>query len=139
MEANGLYPAEVVSRLLNLTERRLQQLAREGIIPKAAHGKYPLVQCVQGYIRYLQQLARQGEEQKLNLPKTGDPLEFLLAAMQDEGQDPKLRVRAAIAATQYMHNKKSEGGKKEEAARRAQEIANGKFASAPPPKMITVN
>lgn len=52
--AQGLFPARIIARLLNLTERRLQQLAREGIIPKAARGQYPLAGCVRSYIQYLQ-------------------------------------------------------------------------------------
>lgn len=43
-----------LARLLNVTERRVQQLAKDGIIPKPLKGKYDLVGCVQGYIRYLQ-------------------------------------------------------------------------------------
>lgn len=43
-----------LARLLNVTERRVQQLAKDGIISKPLKGKYDLVGCVQGYIRYLQ-------------------------------------------------------------------------------------
>jgi hypothetical protein len=48
-----LYKVAVIARFLNLTERRVQQLARDGIIPKPEKGKYDLVGCVQGYIGYL--------------------------------------------------------------------------------------
>jgi len=44
-----------LAKLFNLTERRIQQLARDGIIPKPErNGRYDLVGCVQGYIKYLQ-------------------------------------------------------------------------------------
>lgn len=49
----GTHSALVISKLLDITPRRLQQLAKEGFIPKAARGKYPLIGAVQGYIRYL--------------------------------------------------------------------------------------
>jgi len=49
-----LYKVAVIARFLNLTERRVQQLARDGIIPKPEKGKYDLVGCVQGYIAFLQ-------------------------------------------------------------------------------------
>lgn len=49
-----------MARLLCVSPRRVQQLAKEGVIPKAQRGEYPLVPCVQGYIRYLQDEARQG-------------------------------------------------------------------------------
>lgn len=36
-----------------LSERRVQQLHKEGVIPKAERGRYELAPAVQGYIRYL--------------------------------------------------------------------------------------
>lgn len=54
--AAGDLPAEVIARLLNITTRRLQQLAKEGVIPKSeTKGRYPLAGCVRGYIVFLQQ------------------------------------------------------------------------------------
>ncbi len=47
------YSVSTIAKLFDLTERRVQQLAKEGIIPKAAKGKYELVPAVQGYIKYL--------------------------------------------------------------------------------------
>lgn len=52
--ARSDYPGSVLAKLLNITERRLQQLAREGIIPKSNHGKYPLAGVIRGYVIYLQ-------------------------------------------------------------------------------------
>lgn len=48
------FPAGAIARLLNITERRVQQLAQEGVIPKSGRGRYPLAGSVQGYVRYLQ-------------------------------------------------------------------------------------
>src|SRR5687768_11972881 len=50
-----------------------------------------------------------------------------------------LQVRAAIAAVQYTHTKKADGGKKEEKADKAQKAASGKFAAAAPPKLVVNN
>jgi hypothetical protein len=47
-----------------------------------------------------------------------------------------LQVRAAIAAVQYTHVKKHDGGKKDEAAGKAKEAAKGRFASAAPPRLV---
>lgn len=52
-----LHKVTVIARFLNLTERRVQQLARDGIIPKPEKGKYDLVRCVQRYVHYLQERA----------------------------------------------------------------------------------
>jgi len=47
-----------LAKLFNLSERRIQQLARDGIIPKPErNGRYDLIGCVQGYIKYLQERA----------------------------------------------------------------------------------
>lgn len=46
------------------------------------------------------------------------------------------QIRAAIAAVQYTHTKRGDGGKKEEAAGRAKKAGGGKFASAAPPKLV---
>lgn len=44
-----------------------------------------------------------------------------------------LQVRAAIAAVQYTHTKKGDGGKKEEAADKAKKAGAGRFAAAAAP------
>jgi len=48
------YPVSTIAKLLLLSDRRVQQLANEGVIPKSERGRYELVGAVQGYIRYLQ-------------------------------------------------------------------------------------
>ncbi|MFM9889606.1 MAG: hypothetical protein ACKVOE_03030 [Rickettsiales bacterium] len=55
--ANTTIPVAMLARLFNLTERRLQQMAREGIIPKPEKGKYDLIGCTRAYIKYLQERA----------------------------------------------------------------------------------
>jgi phage terminase Nu1 subunit (DNA packaging protein) len=55
--ANPNVPVASLARLFNLTERRLQQMAREGIIPKPEKGKYDLIGCTRSYIKYLQERA----------------------------------------------------------------------------------
>ncbi len=55
--SSGTYPGAVIAKLLKVSERRIQQLARAGTIPKAKRGEYELVGCIHGYIDYLQQLA----------------------------------------------------------------------------------
>ena len=53
--ASPNYPAAFFAKLFNVSERRIQQLAKEGVIPKAARGKYPLIGVIQGYVSYLQE------------------------------------------------------------------------------------
>ena len=69
-EPDITYPAKTIAALLMITDRRVRQLAQEGIIPKASRGRYPLTGCVHGYINYLQKLKeddaeRSGEKTRL--------------------------------------------------------------------------
>ena len=43
---------KTLSILLDVTERRIQQLAREGIIVRDKRGRYDLIPSIQGYVRY---------------------------------------------------------------------------------------
>ncbi len=55
------YPLGTIAKLLDLTERRVNQLTAEGVIPKVAFGRYQIVPVVQGYIRYLRRRAINGD------------------------------------------------------------------------------
>ena len=61
------------------------------------------------------------------------PLAFLLSVQNDSAASPSLRVRAAIAAAQYVHVKKADGGKKDDKQLAARAAADGKFAAAGTP------
>lgn len=68
----------------------------------------------------------------------GDMLEFLQKVALGHIEATPIQVRAAVAAVQYTHTKRSDGGKKEEKEKRA-EIAASKFAPAQPPKLVVNN
>ena len=55
--SSSAQPIAVIAKLLDLSERRIQQLSREGVIPKAERGRYDLVGAVRGYVVYLRDLA----------------------------------------------------------------------------------
>lgn len=61
----NLQGSAIIARLFGVTERRVQQLAKEGIIPAAQNKpyKFDLLPTVQAYIRYLSDKAN-GKEQK---------------------------------------------------------------------------
>lgn len=67
--AGPLFPARAIASLLDITERRLQQLVAEGWIPREERGQYSLFASVRGYIRYLRQhqrdASRTSEHQRL--------------------------------------------------------------------------
>ena len=70
--------------------------------------------------------------------KKRDPLEFLLIVQNNPAVDPALRVRAAIAAAQYLHTKTHDGGKKEAKDETAKKVATGRFAPKAPPSLKIV-
>lgn len=49
-----LISVKQLAALINLTERRIQQLVREGVLAKRGRGKYPLAASVNAYCRYIQ-------------------------------------------------------------------------------------
>jgi phage terminase Nu1 subunit (DNA packaging protein) len=55
--SSATQPIGVIARLLDLSVRRVQQLSREGVIPKAERGQYDLIGSVRGYVRYLRDQA----------------------------------------------------------------------------------
>ncbi|MDX1820083.1 MAG: terminase small subunit, Nu1 [Paracoccaceae bacterium] len=59
--SSATQPIGVIARLLDLSERRVQQLSREGVIPKAERGQYDLVGSVRGYVRYLRDQAAKAQ------------------------------------------------------------------------------
>jgi phage terminase Nu1 subunit (DNA packaging protein) len=59
--ADNTQPIAAITKLLDISERRVRQLSAEGVIPKAARGRYELVGAVRGYIRYLRNLNLKGE------------------------------------------------------------------------------
>jgi 23S rRNA A1618 N6-methylase RlmF len=55
----GMVTIDQLIALLMISRERIGQLVREGHVPKAAKGVYPLVGAVQGYIRFLKDNAKQ--------------------------------------------------------------------------------
>jgi len=47
-------PVGTLARLLNLTEVRIQQLAKTGVVVKGERGRYDLWASIKGYVAYLQ-------------------------------------------------------------------------------------
>jgi len=86
------YPLSTIAKLLNLSERRVQQLTKDGIIPKCEKGNYDLVGSVRGYVKYLSERAfgqnsdsidSHAEKARL-LKAQADKAEMELEIMQDK-------------------------------------------------------
>ncbi len=82
---------------------------------------------------------REGSGPKSKPPdvaEQADPLAFLLDVMQGKIDPSPSQLKAAIAATQYVHAKVGDGGKKDVKADKAKQAAKGKFAAASPPLRV---
>jgi phage terminase Nu1 subunit (DNA packaging protein) len=60
------YPVATIAKLLLLSDRRVQQLTKEGVIPKAERGRYELAPAVQGYVRFLQERSLRSDSSPLD-------------------------------------------------------------------------
>ncbi len=100
-----------LAKLLNLTERRIYQLAKEGVIPKVKSGQYDIVGGIQGYLHHLQlsdtQTDTDHQQQKARLTKLqADLLALRLArenrqlisvkAVNDTWADITIRARQTL-------------------------------------------
>lgn len=89
--ADATYAVATIAQLLNISPRRVQQLAREGVIPRAENGRYALVASVQGYVKYLQErsVSRDADEETLHerrrlVKMQADKLEFEIGRLTSE-------------------------------------------------------
>lgn len=70
--------------------------------------------------------------------KYENPLDFLLAVMNNVGEDIDVRKDAAKAALPYLHTKKGEAGKKEQKKGAAEDAAK-RFVAQHPPRLVANN
>jgi phage terminase small subunit len=67
------------------------------------------------------------------------PLDYLMSVVRDTGADQRIRIQAASIAAPFLHIKKGEGGKKDDAADKAKKAGGGKFAPSAPPRLVANN
>ena len=72
------------------------------------------------------------------LQQYDDPKDFLRAVMNSSLTDIKFRVDAGKALMPFIHQRRGEGGKKEQAQAKAAEVAQGRFGSRKPPHLKAV-
>lgn len=73
------------------------------------------------------------------IPDEREPLDYMLDVMRDPEVDAGRRDRMAVAAAPYLHAKLGETGKKQSKDEAASEVAKGKFAPAPGPRLAVDN
>jgi hypothetical protein len=56
------YPISAIAQLIKLSERRIYQLVKDGVLPRPIKGEYDAIGCVHAYIDYLRKaIAGNGE------------------------------------------------------------------------------
>lgn len=91
-------PIGVIAKLLDLSERRVQQLSREGVIPKAERGQYDLIGSVRGYVLYLRDQASKAQAGAPDY--AAERARFIRARADLAEMDAEQKRRALIAADQ---------------------------------------
>lgn len=83
--------------------------------------------------------AAQIEQASSIVDQRGDmsPLEYMLDVMNDPNVEGFRRDRMAVAAAPYVHMKKVEGGKKDDAAGKAKQAGAGKFGQTTAPRLVS--
>lgn len=95
--AQGLYPKETIASLLNISERRVEQLVKKRVIPKAGRGVFDLGPTVQAYVRYLQGLCGGGE-------KSAEPSELDRRLLEARVLERESKARQAKYRADMMEN-----------------------------------
>lgn len=90
---DGTVPLAIIARVLLLSRRRVQQLVAEGHIPKT-DGRYALVPCIQGYVRYLASRGPSDGAQR----RSGDERGRLVKARADIAEHEAERIRSGLVA-----------------------------------------
>lgn len=104
-------PVAAVAQLLKLTERRVQQLVRDDILPRPVKGLYEPVACVHAYIDYLKkQISGAGEisltDERTRLTKfQADLAEIELAKARGELVQSKRAMTAWGEVVQALRQK----------------------------------
>jgi hypothetical protein len=96
---SGTYPVATIAKLLELTERRVYQLAAQGVIPRTPQGRYELIPAVRGYIRFLRDRAinadvKEGEE--------GDHKKRLMGARADIAEHEAKRLSGELVPVAHV-------------------------------------
>ncbi|MGP6089758.1 terminase small subunit, Nu1 [Antarctobacter jejuensis] len=92
-------PIGVIAKLLDLSERRVQQLSREGVIPKATRGQYDLIGSVRGYVQYLRDQALKAQA---GAPDYASERARFIRARADLAEMEAEEKRGSVIAAEYV-------------------------------------
>ena len=84
--SNTVVTAQVIGQIIGVTDRRVRQLAQEGVIPKLKNGSYDLVPTINAYIRSIK-IGNEAEDNsdKASLDKETTPLGLCCSSIYLKG------------------------------------------------------
>ena len=103
MSGKAMYSAKALAKLLGLTERRVQQLTKEGVIPAVSSAGgygYELAPAVQAYIAYVKAGAQSKVSSEREQALKQQKLEADIALK--ESQSELHRLKKDITAGKYI-------------------------------------
>lgn len=89
-------PSSFLAKLFDISARRIQQLAKEGVIPKSEDGQYPLLGSVKGYVKNLQASLKGGGKEHNNISEARLRVE-IAKAERAELEVAKLKSEVVLA------------------------------------------
>ena len=99
----SMYPTRTIAKLFSVTDRHIQQLTKDGVLPATetpSGRQYDLVPTIQAYIRYLRDAAhgKTGSEREQELKQQKLEADLALKGTQNELH----RLKLDIAAGKYI-------------------------------------
>lgn len=99
----SMYPTRIIAKLFGVTDRHIQQLTKDGVLPATetpSGRQYDLVPTIQAYIRYLRDAAhgKTGSEREQELKQQKLEADLALKGTQNELH----RLKLDIAAGKYI-------------------------------------
>ena len=99
----SMYPTRTIAKLFGVTDRHIQQLTKDGVLPATetpSGRQYDLVPTIQAYIRYLRDAAhgKTGSEREQELKQQKLEADLALKGTQNELH----RLKLDIAAGKYI-------------------------------------
>lgn len=88
---DGWVSVDAIAQLCSIDQRRIQQLAKDGVMIKGDRGRYHLARSVHGYIKFLQSRLREGETGGL-----GEHRKRLTSARADLAEMERQRVAGLL-------------------------------------------
>lgn len=101
-----IFTTKQLSEIIDLTPRRIQQLAEEGVLIKASRGKYKAVESLKKYILHIQEKVKENEvdyyrEKALHEKAKREKAEMVVAVMKGDlhrSDDVKFVMNDMISA-----------------------------------------